>query len=240
MKRLPFYVLLAVLPASLALADYKDDLIERYPFYQTATGRFAPVYPALAQEIVQDYGVTEGVCIDMGGGCGSLAIALARITDLTIYVLDIDPAAVRLCGVLVDEAGLTGRVIPIEGDAQAMPFKDEFADLVISRGSIFFWPDQMAGLREAYRVLKPGCVAFVGGGFSRVLDPAIKKALVEARGSGGKGGGGSDRKPIHKGLVDTARKAGIRPIRLIHDPDDLPDYGWWIEIRKRPAQTEQR
>ena len=226
-------ILLAVaLSASLAFADYKEDLIERYPFYKTATGDFAPVYPALAQQILQDYGITKGVCIDMGGGCGSLAIALARITELRIYVLDIDPAAVRLCGVLVDEAGLTGRVIPTEGDAQDMPFRDRFADLVVSRGSIFFWPDQLAGLREAYRVLKPGGVAFIGGGFSRLLDPAIKKRLVEARGSGNRGGG-ADRKPIHTGLVDVARQAGIKPIRLTHDPDDLPDYGWWMEIRKR-------
>ena len=226
-------ILLAVaLTATLACADYKADVIEQYPFYKTATGDFAPVYPALAQQIVEDYGITRGICIDMGGGCGSLAIALAKITDLTIYVLDIDPAAIRLCGVLVDEAGLRGRVIPIEGDAQDMPFRNRFADLVISRGSVFFWPDQIAGLKEAYRVLKPGGVAFIGGGFSRVLDPTIKKRLVEARGSSNKGGG-SDRRWIHKGLVDEARRAGIRPIRLTHDPDDHPDFGWWMEIRKR-------
>jgi SAM-dependent methyltransferase len=229
MRRLAW---MAILAAGAARADYKADLIARYPFYATATGAFAPVYPALAQQIVEDYGVTEGVCVDVGGGCGSLAIALARITDLRIYVLDIDPAAVRLCGILVDEAELTGRVIPVEGDAQDLPFRDGFADLIVSRGSIFFWPDQLAGLREAQRVLKPGGIAFIGGGFSRLLDPAIKRKLIEDRG-GPNQGGGSDRKPIHTGLVDIARKAGVRPIRLLHDPDDRPEFGWWIELRRR-------
>lgn len=237
MRQLASVLALTTLAAGVAGADYKSDLIEQYEFYRTATGAFAPVYPALAQQIVEDYGVTEGVCIDMGGGCGSLAIALARITGLRVYVLDIDPAAVRLCGVLVDEAGLRGRVIPIEGDAQDMPFRDEFAELVVSRGSVFFWPDQLAGLREAHRVLKPGGVAFIGGGFSRLLDPEIKRKLIADRG-GGNQGGGSDRKPIHTGLVGEARKAGLRPIRLTHDPDDRPEFGWWIELRKRPSNAE--
>jgi len=133
--------------------------------YQAATGSFAPVYPALAEQIVADYGITEGVCVDLGAGCGSLAMALAERTNLTVYALDIDSAAVRLCGVLVDEAGLTGRVLPVEGDATNLLFLDEFADLVVSRGSIFFWDDQFAGVLEAYRILKPGGVAFLGGGF---------------------------------------------------------------------------
>jgi predicted RNA methylase len=105
---------------------YKQALIDKYPFYQAATTRFVKVYPALAQQIVQDYGITKGVCVDVGGGCGSLALALAKITDLTVYVLDIDPVAVRLCNVLADEEGLTGRVRGVEGDAQDMPFQSVY------------------------------------------------------------------------------------------------------------------
>jgi ubiquinone/menaquinone biosynthesis C-methylase UbiE len=234
MKRSPCVLLLFALVLSHAWADYRQDLIAKYPFYHTAVGKFAPVYPALAQQIVQDYGITQGICVDMGGGCGSLAMALARITGLRIYVLDIDPSAVRLCGMLVDEAGLTGHVLPVEGDAQDMPFRDNFADLIISRGYIFFWPDQLAGLREARRVLKPGGVAYLGGGFSRILAPGVRAPLVAERKAAmeAKEPKGPDRKPIHKGLVEQARQAGIQPIRLLHESDDSAEFGWWIEIRK--------
>lgn len=224
-------VLLAIAASVPAVADgYRDQLIEQYPFYKTATTSFAPVYPALAQQIVGDYGITKGVCVDMGGGCGSLAMALARITDLTVYMLDIDPAAVRLCGLLVDEAGLRGRVRPIEGDAQDMLFRDSFADLVVSRGSIFFWPDQLAGLKEAYRVLKPGGVAYIGGGFSRILDPEIRDPLAQQRKrelTEGDGEGGGWR-PLGEDLIERAKAAGMDRIRLIREPE----VGWWIELRK--------
>ncbi len=214
--------------------SYKDQLIAKYPFYSTATGRFAPVYPALAKQIVQDFGITKGICVDVGGGCGCLAMALAKITDLKIYNLDIDPWAVRLCNVLVDEAGLTGRVMAIEGDAQNMPLRDNFADLVVSRGSIFFWPDQLAGLKECYRILKPGGVAYVGGGFSRILDPEIRDELVKWRTQSAEEHGGLESagwRPITRELLRQARKAGIRHIRLRREPT----VGWWIIIRK-PAQ----
>jgi len=45
-----------------------------------------------------------------------------------------------------------------------MPFPDNSVDLVVSHGSIFFWDDQVKGLQEIYRVLRPGGRAMIGGG----------------------------------------------------------------------------
>jgi ubiquinone/menaquinone biosynthesis C-methylase UbiE len=154
-------------------------------------------------------------------------MAMAKAAPLTVYVLDVDPAAVRLCNLLADEAGLTRHVRAVEGDAQNMPFKDNFADLVVSRGSIFFWPNQLAGVKECYRILKPGGVAYVGGGFSRILDPAIRTPLARAMaGNPQRQMGGW--KPIDKDIVPRAHEAGIRDIRM----EAEPITGWWLVIRK--------
>lgn len=212
-----------------AWADgYKEELIAKYPFYNIATGSFAPVYPALAQQIVQDFDIKDGLCVDVGGGCGSLSMALARITNLTIYMLDIDPTPVRLCNLLVDEAGLTGRVRAIEGDAQDMPFRDNFANLVVSRGSIFFWPDQLRGVLECYRILKPGGVAYIGGGFSRILDPAVRDPLAKQAAKQHRSGGGGGWRPIAEDIVEKAKAAGIADIQF-----EREQYaGQWLTIRK--------
>jgi ubiquinone/menaquinone biosynthesis C-methylase UbiE len=223
-----------ILTAALSwAADIKSELIEKVPFYRAATRRFAPLYPAFAQQMLQDYGVTKGIVVDVGASVGMFAMEYAKVTQCTVYALDIDPNPVRLCGILVDEAGLSGRVIPIEGDAQNMPFKDEFADLVFSRGSILFWPDREAGVRECYRILKPGGVAYIGGGFTSILAPEIRNPLAEQRAQDFK----EDPKLLETigDLDEVAVRAGIPAgqWRFIKEPI----AGWWLEIKKPPDHT---
>jgi SAM-dependent methyltransferase len=239
MKRTNQKAILAICAICLATAtlwlgadSLRDKLAGEVAMYKVATGEFAPVYPALAKQILDDYGIREGICVDVGGGTGHLAMELARQSDLKVYNLDIDTKAIRLSGLLVDEQNLSGKVIPIEGDAQDMPFKDGFADLVVSRGSIPFWPDRARGVRECYRILKPGGVAYVGGGFSRILDPAVRNPIAEKRAAAFAKRPPEGFKPPTD-LDQVARDAGIPPDqwRFIREPI----IGWWLEIRK-PAE----
>lgn len=228
---LAWVVGVALTLGNLAAADsYLDWLKARLPSYNSVTGRFAPIYEPLARQLVEDYHLKDGVAIDIGSSCSSFPLELARKTHMTVYALDINPAAMRLLGYLTDQAGLTGRVIPVEGDAQDMLFKDNFADFIFSRGCIPFVPDQPAMIREVYRVLRPGGVAFIGhGGFGRLLDPNTRKELVNWR----LGWGKDHRRP--KGwngpkekMLDMAKQAGIVHCRLLKEPS----VGWWLEIRK--------
>ncbi len=221
-------VLVTIAPSSAQDASYKEALIHKFGFYNVATRVFAPVYPALAKQLVQDYGITEGVCVDLGGAEGSLAIELAKVTKLTVYDLDINPAAVRLCNVLADEAGLTGRVRGVEGDAQNLPFKDNFADLVVSRNSLFEWPDMLAGFREAYRILRPGGVAYMGGGLSRLLD-ADSLARLTAWCAKKRAEKPDNWVKMDAGIPDKLHAMGIARVRVIEGPTE---FDWWLEMRK--------
>ena len=50
-----------------------------------------------------------------------------------------------------------------------LPFEDNYAEIITSRGSFQFWKNKQLAFSEIYRVLKPGGVAFIGRGFSENL-----------------------------------------------------------------------
>lgn len=131
-------------------------------------GRFRKIYPVIAQQIVEKTCKKEGACIDLGGGPGMLGISIARITAMQVTVCDPMPECIELAAENAMEHEVASQVKGIVGCAEQLPFADESVDLVVSRGSVFFWDDQKKGLGEVYRVLRPGGHAVIGGGFGSV------------------------------------------------------------------------
>ncbi len=139
-------------------------------------GHFKKIYPVIASQIVELTGITSGHCIDLGGGPGMLGISMAKITDLQVTIYDLMPECVALVPENSLANGVADQVNAIQGMAEDMKFADNSIDLVVSRGSVFFWEDQKKGLSEVYRVLRPGGWAYIGGGFgSKELLEEINK-----------------------------------------------------------------
>ncbi|NTU57512.1 MAG: class I SAM-dependent methyltransferase [Chlorobiaceae bacterium] len=131
-------------------------------------GHFRKIYPEIARQVINRTGVVTGRCIDLGGGPGMLGISLAKITLLRVTVVDLMPECVELARQNSLEEGYAHRVDAMQGVAEDLPFADRSIDLVVSRGSIFFWEDQQHGLSEVFRVLRPGGWAYIGGGFGTI------------------------------------------------------------------------
>ena len=203
------------------MSNYKD-------FDEIVRNVFAPIYPVIAKQIVERTNIKEGICIDLGTGTGALARAIAKITNLKVYALDISKDMLKLTEKYIKEEGLEGKIIPILGDVHNMPFEDNFADLIISRGSMFFWNDKIKAFKEIYRVLKLDGMAYIGGGFgNRELREKIF-AEMRRRNPNWDNEVKSRMKNHNKELLeDILDKAGIPNYKIIDD-----DSGLWILIKK--------
>lgn len=135
-------------------------------FTKISNDIFAPIYPAIAKNIIIETGISEGICIDLGTGPGNLGLAMAELClNLSVILFDLSEEMLEVAEENCIKRALSKRAKVQKGNVEELPFSNNTADLIISRGSIFFWKNPTKAINEAYRVLKPGGVAYIGGGF---------------------------------------------------------------------------
>jgi SAM-dependent methyltransferase len=123
----------------------------------------------------------KGFWVDLGAGKGQVAIPMIETTGNPMTMVDPDAEAMSEGLKTAREKGLQDKLSAVVASAEALPFPDNSVDLLVSRGSIFFWQDPAKGLREVYRVLRPGCRAFIGGGAGSGYPQDATAALIESR-----------------------------------------------------------
>jgi ubiquinone/menaquinone biosynthesis C-methylase UbiE len=210
------------------------------PFWKTAEDArqydtfantdFARIYPVIANQILDRTGITEGTCLDIGSGPGSLAIALATLSALNVTALDSSPAMYELAQKNIRKRGMEEQVVPVVGDVHAIPAPDATFHLVVGRGSYHFWNDLPLAFSEVFRVLKPGGMAYIGGGYGsgkirdEVLAGRKERGIVD-----------DPAHPVRTRfrkfrageIEESIEAAGITDYRIIND-----DSGFWMLIRK--------
>lgn len=214
------------MPEEHVPADYTEmDLLEAKRFDKKVKENFMPAIVSTVKQIIEDYGVLEGVCVDVGCGTAVFAIELCKHSKLKIFALEKEKAIYEVARMNIEESGLADRIIPILGDAHKMPLQNEFADFIISRGSYHCWKDKVQVFKEIYRVLKRGGTALVGGGFGRYVTDEEYKRMKSLRdrslGDGAKAYSSPDK------LREVINKAGISNFHISYDR-----AGLWVEIKK--------
>ena len=92
--------------------------------------------------------------LDVAAGPGSLAVQAAkRVAE--VHALDFSPEMLAQLNARVAEAKLSN-VVAREGDGQALPYADGSFSAAFSMFGLIFFPDRARGLRELWRVLRPG------------------------------------------------------------------------------------
>ena len=116
-------------------------------------------------------------------GCGSgMAIQMMRSIAVDGYVAGVDysPVMVRQAHRRNAADVRAGRVAVLHGEVSSLPLPNSSYDKVSAVETFYFWPDPLASLREARRVLKPGGLAAITMEMSKEEDPACHKAADAA------------------------------------------------------------
>lgn len=200
---------------------------------RASNGMLAPVYAPLAEQIVRDFKLADkrGIGIDVGSGPGTLIVELCKRTKLHWINADINPHFFPYFLRLAEAHRAGYRVSALCADAQALPFRNDYADVIVSRGSYHFWDDRNKGFAEIYRVLKPGGVGYIGRGFSRNLALDVARGIRARQGRPLKYDSGKEAKALAKML----KELDIPRFR-IHLPKPAGaaevSYGVWVELHK--------
>lgn len=120
---------------------------------------------------------TGDIILDVGcgGGRTMTKLALAANTGI-VHGIDYSPESVAATKRANRHLMESGRVAVQQASVLALPFADDAFDLVSAVETHFWWQDLSAGMREVFRVLRPGGRAIViaefynGGKYAKYAD----------------------------------------------------------------------
>lgn len=149
------------------------------------SGALPDYYPFVAEDILRLCRPRDGgLWVDLGSGAGPVGLALATRRRAHIILVDPSDEALASARESAAEKGFGNRIVTLRGRAEELPLTDQSVDLVVSRGSIYFWDDQPKGLSEVYRVLREGGQAMIGGGMGSNYPAWARQEFIHRRHEG--------------------------------------------------------
>jgi outer membrane protein assembly factor BamB len=114
-----------------------DGMAAAVPVDVVVAATTAPAFAAAADAIVSRSGVTRGYALVLGATDGSLACEIAARTEMKVYCLCPDDAALQRVRKTADARGMLGsRVWAERGDMAHMPYSSYFANLTVCESLI--------------------------------------------------------------------------------------------------------
>ncbi len=172
--------------------------------------------------------------LDLGAGRGLTSLAFAR-RGVHVTSVEYDPSDVVGIGALASFQSRSGLPLsPIRGDILQLPFRDETFDLAFSRSVLHHLADLGKGLREVWRILKPGGVYLASS--EHILSPfSDGRKFLKAHPS------------VAFGVKERAypvftywwkfRSAGFRPLRFFQYHPYIIEFSRFLRWAKRKPAT---
>ena len=132
-----------------------------------------PVYPHLARHIAELYGRREGKVLEIGPFSGVVFSLLKEGIGTHFVIASFLPGMGHVFLEQASKAEVSDRIQVIEADQALSDVEEASVDLAIFRGAFFFPALFDADLEAVYRVLRPGGLGFVGGGFGKYTPDGV-------------------------------------------------------------------
>ena len=136
-----------------------------------------PVQPYLARQVEELYGRRDGQLLEIGPFSGLIFVLAERRIGRSFVIAAFPGAAFRQSQQQSQRLGLEKEVRVIESDASLAGVKDRSADLAIFRGALFFPSFFQVDFKAIDRTLRPGGIAFVGGGFGKYTPEEVIRQI---------------------------------------------------------------
>jgi ubiquinone/menaquinone biosynthesis C-methylase UbiE len=122
-------------------------------WYANTTRKDLKRHKWMAQQLVEKI-PTNGNALEIAPGPGYFCIELAKLGNFQITGLDISKTFVEIARKNAAEAGV--KIDFREGNASAMPFKDNMFDFTFCQAAFKNFSEPVKAITEMYRVLRPG------------------------------------------------------------------------------------
>ncbi len=135
------------------------------------------IFEPYARDLAGRMAGTGGLIVETAAGTGVLTRALVEAVapDATVTATDLNQPMLDHAAQQLVAPRLSWR----QADALRLPFEDGDVDVVVCQFGAMFFPDKVAGYREARRVLRPGG-RFLFSVWDRLEENEITAAVHEA------------------------------------------------------------
>lgn len=99
--------------------------------------------------------------LDLATGTADLAIAAMKLNPAKVTGTDISEEMLAVGREKVKKLGLENKIILLKADSENLPFEESTFDAAMVAYGVRNYEDLPQGLKEMYRVLKPGSKAFI-------------------------------------------------------------------------------
>lgn len=178
--------------------------------------------------------------VDIGTGTAQLLLRLARLPELAgaaFIGTDLFPDMIAEADIEVRAAGLEQRIRLLADDIHASALPDQSADLILSRSTLHHWSDPALGLREIYRILRPGGRALIVD-VRRDAPAEVVAEFNRQRAEANIPPSVTDEKFTVPEVEQFVRAAGLEDVATVNAGEHgLAQLGLAVSIRKRAAVT---